>query len=285
MAADDPSSAGAVYRGPFLDGFYLAGAPEFERWVEAERSRLEAEHGEALRKLAAEAHSLGRQTAEIDLRRRLASGDPLGEREAIALVRALVEAGDWSGALRLAREYEARVRAELPGAQVTDLMELVRRIGGERPSRPTPVPGSAVEGDDRYAIERELGRGSVATVYLARDRKHNRAVALKVLKPEIAAGSDRRRFEREIGLLARMHHPHVLPLFDSGVLSVAGGRDSLFYVRPYVEGESLRDRLERDASVSLPDALRIACEVADALAYAHGQLIVHRDIRPENILL
>ena len=282
LAAQDPSSAVAVYRGPFLDGFYLPSAPEFERWVEAERARLEAEHAEALRKLAAEAHSLGRRTVEIDLRRRLASADPLGERAAIGLVRALVEAGDLAGALRHAREYEARVREELPGAQVTDLMELVRRMGGERSSRPTPV---AAEAGDRYAIEREIGRGSVATVYLARDRKHDRAVALKVLKPEIAAGSDRRRFEREIGLLARMHHPHVLPLYDSGVLPLAGNRDSLFYVMPYVEGESLRDRMEREATLPLPDALRIACQVADALAYAHGRQIVHRDIRPENILL
>ena len=128
MAANDPSSAVAVYRGPFLDGFYLAGAPEFERWVEAERTRLEAEHGEALRKLAAKAHSLGRQTAEIDLRRRLASGDPWASARPSTGPGA-GGSGDWAGALRQAREYEARVRAELPGAQVTDLMELVRAHG------------------------------------------------------------------------------------------------------------------------------------------------------------
>ena len=164
-------------------------------------------------------------------------------------------------------------------------MELVRRMGGERPSRPTPVAGSAAEGGDRYAIEREVGRGSVATVYLARDRKHNRAVALKVLKPKIAAGSDRRRFEREIGLLARMRHPHVLPLFDSGVLSLAGGRDSLFYVMPYVEGESLRDRLERDASVSAPR--RPSDRVRGRRCAGVRPRPAHRAPRhrPENILL
>ena len=124
----------------------------------------------------------------------------------------------------------------------------------------------------------------MATVYLARDRKYNRAVALKVLKPRLPLAPTGVGSSARIGLLARMRH-HVLPLFDSGVLSLAGGRDSLFCVMPYVEGESLRDRLERDATMSLPDALRIACEVADALAYAHGQHIVHRDIRPESILL
>jgi DNA-binding SARP family transcriptional activator len=285
MAANDPARAVTLYRGPFLDGFYLAGAPEFERWAEAERARLEAEHAEALRRLAADAHALGRLTAEIDFRRRLASADPLGERAAIALVKAMAEAGDWAGALRYAREYEARLREEVPGAPVTDLVQLVRRMGGERPSRPAPVPASAAEGDDRYVIEREIGRSSMATVYLARDRKHGRDVALKVLKPEVAAGSDRRRFEREIGILARLHHPHILPLYDSGVLPLSDGRVGLFYVMPHVEGETLRRRLEREGSLPPADAVHIASEVADALSYAHAQGVIHRDIRPENVLL
>jgi serine/threonine-protein kinase len=285
IAANNPAGAVTVYRGPFLDGFYLAGAPEFERWAEGERARLEAEHAEALRRLAAEAHALGRRTTEIDLRRRLASADPLAERAAVALVRALVEAGDWAGALRHAREYEARVREEIPGAPVTDLMELVRRMGGERPSRPAPVQGSPAAGDDRYVMEREIGRGSMATVYLAQDRKHNREVALKVLKPEIAIGSDRRRFQREIGILARLHHPHILQLYDSGVLTLSDGREGLFYVMPHVGGETLRQKLQREGALSVGDAVHIGKEVADALAYAHAQGVIHRDIRPENILL
>jgi DNA-binding SARP family transcriptional activator len=285
IAAGDRAAAVALYRGPFLDGFYLAGAPEFERWVEQERARLETDHAQALRKMAGEARDLGRQTAEIDLWRRIVSTDPLGERGIVGLVRALVEAGDWAGAVRYAREYERRIRAELPDAPVPDVLALA---GGFRSGEQRRSSGGTVrppEDRERYQIEREIGRGSVAAVYLARDRKHDRAVALKVLKPEIAAGSDRRRFEREIGLLAKMHHPHILPLYDSGLLPLAGGREGLYYVMPYVDGETLRQRLERDGPLAPADALRIACEVADALAYAHGQNVVHRDIRPENILL
>jgi serine/threonine-protein kinase len=162
-------------------------------------------------------------------------------------------------------------------------------MGSERGATPAATPAAeparAGETGDRYVIEREVGRGSVATVYLARDRKHDREVALKVLKPEIGAGSDRRRFEREIGILARLHHPHILPLYDSGVLALADGREGLYYVMPYARGETLRRRLEREARLPPEDAVHIACEVADALAYAHTHGIVHRDIRPENILL
>jgi serine/threonine protein kinase len=138
---------------------------------------------------------------------------------------------------------------------------------------------------ERYIIDRELGRGSVATVYLARDQKHNRPVALKVLKPEIASATDDKRFKREIDILARLNHPHILQLFDSGVLAPTRQMPSLFFVMPYIQGGTLRDRLKREVQLPLESALHIAREVAEALHYAHAQGIVHRDIRPENILL
>jgi TolB-like protein/tetratricopeptide (TPR) repeat protein len=133
---------------------------------------------------------------------------------------------------------------------------------------------------DRYTLERELGHGGMATVYLAEDLKHHRQVALKVLRPELAAALGPERFLREIEIAAQLHHPHVLPLYDSGE---ANGL--LYYVMPYVEGESLRDRLEREKQLAIDDALHIAREVADALSYAHSHGVIHRDIKPENILL
>jgi eukaryotic-like serine/threonine-protein kinase len=133
---------------------------------------------------------------------------------------------------------------------------------------------------DRYRIERELGAGGMATVYLAQDLKHQRRVAIKVLRPELAAAIGADRFLREITTTASLRHPHILPLYDSG----AAG-DTLFYVMPFVDGESLRDRLKREKQLPLDDALQIAREVADALSYAHSRGIVHRDIKPENIML
>src|SRR5438552_11163100 len=133
---------------------------------------------------------------------------------------------------------------------------------------------------EHYAVQRELGRGGMATVFLAEDLKHHRPVAIKVLHAELAAALGTDRFLREIEIAARLQHPHILPLYDSG--AAAG---LLYYVMPYVEGESLRDRLEREKQLSQDDALRIATEVAGALAYAHSHGIVHRDIKPENIML
>src|SRR3989454_77845 len=119
----------------------------------------------------------------------------------------------------------------------------------------------------------------MATVYLAQDRKHHRQVAIKVLKPELAAALGPERFLREIDTAARLNHPHILPLHDSGE---ADGL--LYYVMPYVEGESLRGRLDRERQLPLEDALQITAEVADALDYAHSHDVLHRDIKPENIL-
>ncbi len=133
---------------------------------------------------------------------------------------------------------------------------------------------------DRYRIERELGEGGMATVYLAEDLKHDRKVAIKVLRPELAAVIGAERFLAEIKTTANLQHPHILPLFDSGE---ADG--FLFYVMPYVEGESLRDRLDRETQLGVDEAVRITREVADALDYAHRHGVIHRDIKPENILL
>ena len=133
---------------------------------------------------------------------------------------------------------------------------------------------------DRYAVQRELGSGGMATVYLAQDTKLERHVAVKVVKPELAAVLGKERFLREVKITAKLEHPHILGLYDSGE---ADG--FLYYVMPFVEGESLRDRLDREKQLPVEDAVQIALEVADALSYAHSHDVLHRDIKPENILL
>ena len=139
---------------------------------------------------------------------------------------------------------------------------------------------------DRYTIEREIGRGGMGVVYLARDLRHDRHVALKILLPDLAGALGPARFQREIHFAARLQHPHILTVLDSGE---AGTRDAgggqLWYTMPFVEGESLRDRLRREKQLPLEDALRIIGEAARALDYAHQHGVVHRDIKPENILL
>jgi Tol biopolymer transport system component len=139
---------------------------------------------------------------------------------------------------------------------------------------------------DRYRIERRLGEGGMATVYLAEDLKHDRKVALKVLRPELGAVLGADRFLKEIKTTARLQHPHILPLYDSGCTAPAPGDTGLlYYVMPYIEGETLREKLDRERQLGIDEAVQIATEVADALQYAHDQGVIHRDIKPENILL
>jgi eukaryotic-like serine/threonine-protein kinase len=146
---------------------------------------------------------------------------------------------------------------------VTDLLDSLR---------------TALEG--RYAVERLIGQGGMATVYLARDSRHDRPVAIKVLRPELAASLGADRFLREIRVAAHLQHPNILALYDSG--EAAG---FLYYVMPFVEGESLRARLDREEQLPLPDAIQLTCEIADALQCAHSRHIIHRDIKPENVLI
>src|SRR5437762_7680819 len=149
--------------------------------------------------------------------------------------------------------------------------------------QPTEVGGPAftlrTSLGDNYAIERPLGYGGMATVHLAEERKHKRQVAIKVLKPEFSASVGKERFLREIGIAARLSHPHIVPLIDSG--EAAG---FLYYVQPHVPGGSLRDRLEETRQLPLKDALRIAQEIGAGLDFAHRKGFVHRDVKPENIL-
>ncbi len=140
---------------------------------------------------------------------------------------------------------------------------------------------------DRYRLERELGQGGMATVYLAEDLKHKRKVAIKVLKPELAAVLGAERFVQEITTTAALQHPHILPLFDSGVLPDEHGQPTgcPYYVMPFIDGETLRAKLDRETQLGVEEAVRIASDVASALHYAHEHGVIHRDIKPENILL
>jgi serine/threonine protein kinase len=133
---------------------------------------------------------------------------------------------------------------------------------------------------ERYRLGKELGRGGMATVYLARDLKHDRDVAIKVIRSDLSASLGHERFLREIEIAARLRHPNIVPLFDSG--EVEG---SLFFVMPYEEGQSLRERLRRAGALPIADALSVLRDVARALAHAHERGVVHRDIKPDNVML
>src|ERR1700741_2164703 len=132
---------------------------------------------------------------------------------------------------------------------------------------------------DRYTIERKIGSGGMANVFVAHDVRHNRKVAIKIMHPELAMRIGIERFLREIETTAKLQHPHILPLFDSGRVE-----QTVFYVMPYIEGESLRARLKRETQIPVADALRIASEVASALGYAHRHGVIHRDVKPDNVL-
>ena len=280
-----------LYRGDLLQSFYVPAAPGFEEWLERERARLRARAAAAAR-LLSEAYEKGQHyTRAVDSARRaleLSGGD---ERAMRRLIELLDRAGDRAGAIRAYEDFARKLAAELEAEPSPETTALIARV------RLSPSPRSAGEStapersestlarlagslDGRYKIERELGAGAMAVVALAHDLRHHRRVAIKVLRPELSSLMGPERFLREIDIVASLMHPHILPLHDSGE---AGGL--LYYVMPYVDGESLRGRLEREGPLPLREAIQIGREVADALAYAHHRGFIHRDIKPENILL
>jgi hypothetical protein len=244
----DARTAVALYAGDFLSGFSLAAAPPFESWVAHERGRLERRLRSAQAMLALRSTPTGR-TAAIPIVKHVPAAPARPTPNATA-----------------AAPAAGTVEGHAPAAS---------------PLHPRPITrerGAIIGG--RYRVVRELGHGGMATVLLARDTKHERDVAIKFVRADVADAIGFARFQREIALVASLQHPHILPLYDSG--ETAG---SLYYVMPYIEGESLNERLARDRRLPLGEALRTAREVGDALAHAHARGVIHRDVKPANILL
>src|SRR5690606_29460401 len=182
----------------------------------------------------------------------------------------------------LLREWEFCLRGPGPHRLVSQRGHLPE--ARHRMTDPLAVLQAALA--DRYVVERRIGEGGMALVFLADDRRHHRAVAIKVLRPEVAAAIGPDRFLREIRFAAELNHPHIVPLFDSGIVPAGEQHSALpYYVMPWLPGESLRDRLAREGALPIEEALGIARQAAAALAYAHRHRIVHRDIKPANILL
>jgi DNA-binding SARP family transcriptional activator len=314
-AAGHFERAAACYRGPFLDGFHVGGVPEFERWVDRQRADYAGRATAAMETLAREATLRQDGEAAVEWWRRLADMDPLNSRVARELVTALAAAGNTAGALRHAREHDALVREELgvgPDAAFASAVTRIRsgsadsaRVGlppppSGAPAVPTPSPSGGPPRDrqashargfreglerelaGRYALEgeAEVSRDGSVRLIRARDLRHDRPVTLKVVHPSLASVLDVERFLREIKLTARLQHPHILPLLDSGEV---GGRP--WYAVPRPDGETLRSRLSREPRVPLEDAIRFTRELADGLEHAHAQGVIHRDVSPENVLL
>ena len=309
-ALDEGRSVDALqlYRGDFLDGVFVEEASGFEEWVESERAALRESAARGARQLAEHNAAGGSHTVAVGWGRRAVELAPDDERAFRRLLGLLDHAGDRAGALQAYDGFARRLRAEYgvePAAETRAIVEAMRRASGmpavavatppedlvlspdvhrarraEDAATASPLALGSSLANGNYVVEGILGSGGMATVYLAHDVRHDRRVAVKVLRPEIAAAVGAKGLLREIRIAASLQHPHIVPLFDSGE---SGGQ--VFYVMPRIVGESLRARLHNDPALPLGTALRISRDVADALAYAHRRGIVHRDIKPDNILL
>nr|MBA3260571.1 protein kinase [Gemmatimonadales bacterium] len=299
LSRRDPERVATVYRGAFLDGFHLGGSAEFEYWMDARRAEYASRAASAIESLARETGQRGQPVAALDWWRRVAALDPLNSRIAIELMNALAASGNPAGALQHARVHETLVREELgapPDPAVVAVAQRLREVVTVPVPPPAPRAAAPAAGQgqvvklrdrlqtavgDRFTVERELAhRDGTSRVFVAHDRKHDRKVALKVLHPALASALDLERFRREIAVTARLRHPYILPILESGEVG-----EQPWYATPQLDGESLRERLVREPKLPSAEALHIAAELAEALEYAHRQGVIHRDIKPENILL
>ena len=272
-----------LYEGDLVVNAFASESRELEEWLDRERAALRARAARAARSLAELRERQENFTTAVSVARRAVELSDADERVVRELLELLDRLGDRAGAVHAYDEFAARLARDFDTAPAPETTRVIERIRARSTSgipsvAPPPVgPGRELNG---WVIIRELGTGGMSHVYLAHDAKHDRHVALKMMRPELALTLGADRFLREIQITARLAHPHILPLIDSG------NADGVIYlVTPYVPGESLRARLTRERRLPVPDAVRITSEVAEALDYAHRSGIIHRDIKPENILL
>ena len=296
-------SAVRLYRGPFLDGFRLESAPEFERWQDGERLRHAREHAASLESLAAAASARGDHGAAARWWRRLAAAEPVSTRAALGLIAALVAAGDRAGALQFAGVHAALVRQHLETEPDPLIEQWIARLrAGDVPvAAPAPAsisrPRAGGSEDARDAAAREVqeirrvlseryqvgdtaAEGTILLTFAARDRRDTRPVELHVLNPRLAALGSGARVVEALERVAALHEPRIVPLRECGVL-----HGVVYFATPPVDGPSLRDRLARDRQLPVDEARRIASDLLEALAYAHGRDVRHGDLRPKHVLL
>jgi serine/threonine-protein kinase len=294
--------AARLYRGPFLDGFRLEGAPEYETWLDAERLRHSREYAAALEALAGAAEAAGNPAAAVRWWRRLAAAEPVSTRAAVGLIRALVAQGDRAGALQFANVHAALVRQHLetePDAEVEGWIARLR--SGELPApaagapthRPRPAEPETTQDaagreldeiarilSERFEVGERAGRSTLLLSFAGRDRRDTRPVELHVLRPRLAALGNGAGVVDALERVAALHDPRIVPLRECGVL-----QGLVYFTTPPVEGPSLRDRLARERQLPVDEACAVAGELVEALAYAHGRDVRHGDLRPKHLLL
>jgi DNA-binding SARP family transcriptional activator len=280
-----------LYRGPVLTGFHLKDVPEFEHWLDGQRAPARRAYEQAIEQLAATARSKHDHRRAADWLRRLLAVDPLQGRVAMLLMEELEAAGERQEAIAVGERYVSQLQEEwdaAPDPAVRD--RLVRLRTAPAPVDAPPLPPVAPRRCDletvreaflgRYDVVEDLGGGGAARVFLAWDPQLRRHVAVKVLRPDIRLNVGTERFLQEIAIVAAFNHPNIVPLFEADEL---GG--FLYYAMRHVPGQPVSDRIRRGGGLPIAEAVHIARDVARALAYTHQRNVVHRDVKPRNILL
>jgi DNA-binding SARP family transcriptional activator len=287
--------AAALYQGPFLDGFFLSDAPDFERWVTATRTRLARTWASIVDSLAGAASARHDRAAVVRWRQQLANADPLNANNVIALVEAHVAAGDRAAALRAVTAHDTLVRTELDSEPDEEIRHWIARLRtapratpegtGHGDASREPVTGEARiraridrATDGRYAFDRVLSKGAVLTTLSATDTRERMPVAFHIVSTQAMGHADPARFVATLRRVGAVGDPRVLPVLDA-----AATDEIAYYVTPPPSGPSLRERLARDRQLTVLDAIQLARDLAATLAVAHGSGVTHGDLRPKHI--